>query len=325
MNKLKNIIIIVLVIVFALVIFFVFHVPDSPESRVKEISKIIEIYELEEAKDKVEEYFNQYSDEEKLEIFANLPFEVLKENRQWLVVMMNKSLPAWKEDDCFNARYLLTEFELEEKRNMRVIKNLDTFEIEQNYSDISILLKDIYKFSKDKWELRKESFYVVDNSLNVIMNYENDLLVLDEFEIKVFDIINSYIFNITYKDNILKIVPSVDKFEDNGAFELSEKINFYEIDRFLEYIKSFYDINTSTIKIVFSDKLIDAPISVDEGNERVYLNILYNKSQIYELVDISDLRYIGSIRIVFEAKKPDTKSKEEPQNIEFMLNLFKDM
>ncbi len=335
MKKIKNILIILLILSILIIIFFVFHVPDSTESRVKEISKIIEIYDDEEARAKVDEYFNKYSDEEKLEIFANLPFDVLKDNRTWLVSLMNKSLPSWKDDDCFNALYLLTEFELEERRNMHLIKNLDIFEIEKTYYDTNSLIDDIYVFAKEKWDVGSGDFYVLDNTLLVNMAYDGENFVLENFKVEVFEIQNSYKFDISYDGNKLQIKPYLDKFEDNGAFELSEKLEFYEIDRFVDFIDEYNTINSEKYSCVLSDKMIDKPINNSEKEKNAqYLNIIYNRKNIYNLVDISDFRYIGSIRLNFaesdenELKNTDKSKiikKNKPNANDFILNLFKEM
>ncbi len=333
MRKLRNFVIIFFVFIIAFTIFFIFHVPDSAEARVKKLSKSIEFYEDVEAQSKFIDFMNKYNDAEKLDIFENLSFTVLKDNRVWLVETMNTVLPSWVDSDSFNAKYLLTELKLEEKRNMRVIKNIDVVKEKITLQTIDELLNELYKQGKVHWQVEAGDFYVVDNSLEASIKYQNGKYNLEKFKITLFEIQNAYLFEVEYANDILTITPSLEKIEDNGAFELAEKIKFYELARFKNYFEKNYSINTNTCFFTLSDTLLDKPKETTDAIN--YLDILYNRSQIDALIDISELRYVGSIKLDFM----NEELVEDVQNIgivntppvnqiiqkQILVNLFKDI
>ncbi len=334
MKKLRNFLIIFFLIIIALTIFFIFHVPDSAEARVKQLSKSIEFYEDVEAQSRFIDFMNKYDDAEKLDIFENLSFTVLKDNRVWLVEAMNTVLPSWVDSESFNAKYLLTELKLEEKRNMRVIKNLDVLKEKMVLNTIDDLVNEIYQKGKANWQVETGDFYVVDNSLEATVKYQNGKYHLEKFKITVFEIQNAYIFEVEYDGKMLTITPSADKIEDNGAFELSEKIGFYELARLKKYVEKKYNVKSNTCYFILSDKLLDKP--KDENNTTIdYLDILYNRNQIENLTDISELRYVGSMKLDFineiteeENQNLSTAKKQATmQNIQkqILVNLFKDI
>ncbi len=82
-----------------------------------------------------------------------------------------------------------------------------------------------------------------------------------------------------------------------------------------------------------SDKLLDKPQQVNPAI--AYLNLLYNKSQISSLVDISELRYVGSMKLDFTnellEEEPETSlnqnktKKEQIIQKQILVNLFKDI
>ncbi len=334
MKKLRNFLIAIFIFVIAIIIFFIFHVPDSAEARVKELEKSIEFYEDVEAKSRFIEYMDKYKDEEKLEIFENLSFTLLKDNRVWLVEAMNQVLPSWVESESFNAKYLLTELKLEEKRNMRLIKNLDVVKIKKKINSFDELVNEVYKQGKDNWQVEAGNFYVVDNSLEISVKYQNQNYSLEKIKLTLFEIQDAYIFDLEYADSVLTIVPSIEKYEDNGAFELEEKLKFYELERFRKYFEKNYLVQTNTCLFSLSDSVMNKPAD-EKNNNIIYLNLLYNKSDIRTLVDIAELRYVASMKLDFineligndEQKKAKTKKQSKDLIIQkqILVNLFKDI
>ncbi len=202
MRKLRNFFIIFFVLVIACIIFFIFHVPDSAEARVKELSKTIEFHEAVEAQSRFIAFMKKYNDAEKLAIFENLSFTLLKDNRVWLVEAMNQVLPSWVDSESFNAKYLLTELKLEEKRNMRVIKNLDVVKKNIKLNTVEDLVDELYEQGKQNWQVEAGDFYVVDNSLQASVKYQLGKYNLEKFKITLFEIQNAYIFEVEYAKNL---------------------------------------------------------------------------------------------------------------------------
>ncbi len=330
----KKIIIMASAVFVFLIAFLFYNLPDSPESRVEKVAKLIELYEPAEAKTKITEYISNYNEKERLDIFSRLPFKVVKDNREWLVDLMNSTLPSWKQANCFNARYLLTEAELKEKQNMRVIKNLLPYQKEIVFNDLISFVKEIYSISKSTWKIDNENFYVVDNSLKAFINVDENGMKIEKFSIRLFDIQDSYLFDLEYDKDTLNITPSTDKFKDNGAFEFSEKLDFYEIERIVEYLKEAHDFDYFKYTVDISDSLINEP-SNNKASVR-YFNIIYNRSNVDILDNISNGRYVGSMiiknktirKVSNEEKTDDGKSKEVvvkeiPVGGEVYINLFK--
>ncbi len=337
MKMTRNKLLLILVLFLALIVFFIFHVPDSVESRVNELSKIIELNESSEAKGKFEDFMSKYNDEDKLAIFENIPFALMKDNRTWMVESMNESLPSWEDSESFNAKYLLTELKLEERRNMRVIKNIDEIKIKKSFNSINSIVDTIYVLGEENWDVKKGGFYVVNEGINLKLFYEKNGLDVKSFDFKIFDIENSYIFDVKYENSLLTISPTLDQYEDDGAYELGEKIKFYEVERFKEYFSEKYSLAPTVLSIEFSDDIFKKPEDASDDKAE-YMKILFNRSEIKELDSVRNLTYVGSMRIEFmkevtsqkendkEEKKEDAQQKRELVSEKSLyINLFKDM
>ncbi len=336
MKKIRNTVVILFILIFALLIFFIFHVPDSTESRVNKLADEIALYEAIEAENRFINFMLQYENKEKLEIFENLPVSLIKDNRAWLVPAMNKTLHTWVDSTSFNARYLLTELKLEEKRNMRLIKNLNVVTSTKNLHSLPEIAAEIYQLGKEHWAIEEGDFYVLDDSLHAQIKYVEAAYNIEDFKVRLFEIQNSYVFDVEYKDGKMLITPSLEQFEDNGAYELAEKLGFYELERFKLYFEKKYSIQADGVQFKLSDKLLNKPVEnkekkIKQQKNIEYIDVLYNREKIKKLENINDLRYVGSLAINYSLEKEPKKNKkttddnkEEFLN-QFMINLFKDM
>lgn len=319
MRKVKNSLIIVLIVLAGLSVYFVFHVPDSPEARVKTLSSEISKYESVEAEEVFKEFMEKYNDVEKLEIFENLPFAMVKDNRGWLVGAMNETLPSWVASDSFNAKYLLTELKLEEKRDMRLIKNLGVVKKEVQISSLKQLSDEVYRIVKENWDIKVGDLYFVDDSLNVGVSIKNGAFVLEKMNGKLFEIQDAYIFEVSYAKSTLSVKPSLLKFEDNGAFELAEKMNFFELERFRDYFAKKGELDAKNCRFELSDRYLGAETDAGLQKSSDYFRIIYNKKELKELEDPGKFTYIGTVKMAFYDEKGENLLKE------FVLDLFKDL
>lgn len=322
MKKIKNYLLVAFILLFGLGAFFVFHVPDSVEARVNKLTEEISLNEKTEASAVFKKFMEQYEDKEKMAIFENLPFAVLKDNRDWLVATMNEMIPYWVESESFNAKYLLTELKLEEKRDKRVIKNLDRKKNRGKIVSFRDLIDKVYQNGKEHWNIEAGDFYVIDNSLSATIRQVDKKLEIESFKIQLFEIQNAYIFDVNYFDTTLTIRPSLKKFEDNGAYEFSEKLSFYELPRLKKYCSKLLGVESDHCVYILSDKLFGQPGSASGEGGNDYLNLKYNRREIellQEIQELGELRYTGSLQIVFYDAMGENVLKQ------VFVNLFKDM
>ncbi|MDO4772533.1 MAG: hypothetical protein Q4A72_03115 [Bacillota bacterium] len=319
MRRIKNYLIIALILLAGLSVYFVFHVPDSPEARVKTLSSEISKYESVEAEEVFKEFMEKYSDAEKLEIFENLPFSMLKDNRRWLVGAMNETLPTWIGSESFNAKYLLTELKLEEKRDMRLIKNLGVVKKEVQISSLEQLSDEVYRIAKENWDIKVGDLYVVDDSLSATLGIQNGAFAIEKLNGKLFEIQDAYTFDVSYVKSTLSVKPSLQKFEDNGAFELAEKMSFFELERFRDHFAKKGEFDAKNCLFELSDRSLAAETDAGLQKNPDHFKIIYNRMELKELEDPAKFTYIGTVKMAYYDEKGETLLKE------FVLDLFKDL
>lgn len=305
------------------IVFFFFNVPEgSVEGRVSRVSEIFKYHENQDSVRLFKEYFEKYSKKERLEIFENMSFQVIKDNRIWLTKYLDGDLPEWRNLDCFNTTYLMTEVELDEKRNMRVIKNMKPATLKAAYSSYDEIISDVYSLAFKSWGVGKGDFYVVDGSLDAKLSFVDGKSTLNYLNIKVFSIETAYVFSLRYADSNLQLVPLDEKFDDNGAFELGEKLKFYECDRIFKYLKSTLKLMANNYTCILKDKYIDSKktdSTAPLANE--VIDLLYNRDFISRLDEKTSQKYVGSIVFEKASANEDAPSEDKEKQDEENKNL----
>lgn len=336
MREQKNKIFALIIILIFIITVFVIHTPEeSVEGRINSIVEIFSFKEETDIKREFSNFLKPLSSKEKTIIFENLPFEIIKDNREWLINFLDEKIPEWKKIDCFNTTYLMTEVDLVEKQNMKVIKNLKTMDLKAEYKDFEKVLSDVYLVSEKNWKIKKGDFYVVDETFKGNITVVNGVSKIISFEIQLFLIDTGYKFDVFYKDGNLTIKPVDEKYNDNGAYEFSEKLNFYEYKRILEYINKNTAFKHKNVKVEFSDFYVNDNLE-DGRKENIsknYLDLLYNKKYISILKELGKNKYVGTLKYIplsdvhvedeIEIKEKNKQKFNADQNSSLIVNLFK--
>lgn len=316
-KNLKTLIMLGLAFFVLVIVFFIFYVPGgSVEGRVNGLSQIFNRKESADISFELVEYLGTFEPEERAEIFNKIPFKIVKENPELLINVFDESYPDWKELNSFNSNYLMTEVELIAKQNASPIKNTEPIKLKVSYNDLALMSTDIKSIFSKVWNIDDRSVFVVDNTLKCEMRIAKGETKVLKLEVEVFDIKTGYVFHLIYSGEHLEIKPENRKIEDDGAFELSEKIGVYDYKRLKNFISSHYKLRFEEYSLLFDDSFIDKKISTNENEEGLSAQAGHLDVVIYsDLIKILDLDkdknvgYAGSMR--FRPISGVIKSKQE--------------
>ncbi len=333
MNITRNKIIVTILVILIIVLGFSFHTPStSLEGRINTVSEIFTRPDIVDVKRELKSYLDDLSSFQRLELFENLSFSLIKKHRSWLPGFLDEEISGWREKECFNTTYLMTEVALEEKRNMKVIKNMEPVQLKMKYQNLDDILDDVYALTEKSWSVKDGDFYVIDDTLKVKLRKSGGKSTLENFEIAVFVIDSGYKFEIEYRDETLVIMPLDEKVIDNGAYELREKIAYYEDDRIATYLMNKYGFSYTDYTLEYFDTYLN-PTSDSSNKDSIsskYLDILYNRDYISILEDLGQNKYVASIRYTFDNVviiAESSSEEKQKENVEkkmiYSINLFK--
>lgn len=350
-KNLKTLVMLGLGLTVLVIIFFIFYVPGgSVEGRVNGLSQIFNRKESADISFELVEYLGAFEPEERAEIFNMIPFKIVKENPELLIAVFDESYPGWKELNSFNSNYLMTEVELIAKQNASPIKNTEPIKLKVSYNDLAMMSADIKSIFSKVWNIDDRSVFVLDNTLKCEMRVTRGETRVLNLEVEVFDIKTGYVFHLKYSGEHLEIKPENRKVEDDGAFELSEKIGVYDYRRLKSFISSHFKLSFEEYSLLFDDSFIDKKISGNENEESTgardgHLDVIIY-SDLIKILDLDkdkNVSYAGSMRFrpISSVKKSEQegeagqenpegkenqKQEESPQysyEKEISLNLFK--
>lgn len=311
-KNLKSIVVFGLILLVLLLAFFVFYVPSgSVEGKVNGLGQIFKRKDIADISFELLEYLGNYSSEERAEIFNNIPFALVKENPDLLISVFDESYPGWKELNSFNSNYLMTEVELLAKQNASPIKNTEPVSLKVIYSDLASVGTDLKSILMKVWNIDERSVFVIDGSLTCELRQTKAESRLQHFRIELFDIKTGYVFRVDYRGDNLVIKPENRRVEDDGAFELSEKLGVYDFNRLKGFVSQEFKLNFDEYSLVFDDSFIDKKMG-ETGEDR-HLDLIIYSDLIKKLDMTKDkaVSYAGSMRFKPLTALPAVAVKKE--------------
>ncbi len=253
---------IITVAVVVLVILFIFHVPkDSLEYKVKKIDKIFAMENEEAIKDTFRKAIAEIDEEERSKVVANMSFEVVKNHKNIITKVLDDEVKNWKKLDCFNVEFLLTEDQLNARKNENLLKELKIISKLVVINSIEELELTIDNLAKSGWNIEIDDFYMISGDSKIVFTNKDKRLKLEEALLNVFDINTGYIMEISYKSSRLSIKPTVKKIKDGGFYGLSEVLSQFNLKEMLKFAsyrdKPIEEINVEMVEPVPAAKQAD--------------------------------------------------------------------
>lgn len=325
-KNMRKIGVIVSVLVLLVIVFFIFYVPSgSVEGRANLIQQIFKRKDVADIHFELVDYLSDLKNDERAEVFNALPFSLVKENPDLLIAVFDESYPDWRELASFNSNYLMTEVELIEKQNASPIKHTEPVKVKNTYSELSALKDDIASTCSKEWNIEDKALYVVDGTIKCDMEIKNKTTEILSFEISVFDIKTGYVFGVKYNKGNLVIEPMNTKIEDNGAFELSEKLGIYDRKRLKDFVSKHYKLSFSEYRLILSDSFSEGTVKtqVDMADNKQLSIVLYSdmikmpKSEKEKNISYAGTMIFQPLNIKNNAEKPSFLREK------ISLNIFK--